>query len=318
MKKRTGTRKRGFTLIELLVVIAIIAILIALLLPAVQQAREAARRSTCKNNLKQIGIALHNYEETHRIFPPGYIATSSASTVGSKVSWTAMLLPFMEQANLYDQISNSMFDANGATGWLAIADVTPKVAATTQAETMIPGLVCPSDPSGNRNTDRPSPAQGYAWGKSNYPGVRASVFWNTTPSTPVATTVKTSFGNSTVKVGFRDMTDGSSNIIMVGERTTLDASAPISITRTAGIWLGIQGDENSILGTASSAETTTPAASNNELINQSSPNAFSSPHTGGCHFLMGDGKVRFISENINGDTYTWLAGINDGHVLGEF
>lgn len=229
-----------------------------------------------------------------------------------------MILPFLDQANLYNQISSNMFNANGATGWLAIADVTPKVAATTQVETIIPGYVCPSDPSSGVNADRPSPAQSYSWGKSNYPGVRASYFWDTTPSTPTATLVNTSFGNSTVRVKFRDMTDGTSNIIMVGERTTKDSPAPISITRTAAIWIGIQTDENAILGTASSAETSTPAASTNELINQSSPNAFSSPHVGGCHFLMGDGKVRFISENINGDTYTWLAGINDGHVLGEF
>ncbi|MFK7778720.1 MAG: DUF1559 domain-containing protein [Gimesia sp.] len=318
MKRFNGARKRGFTLIELLVVIAIIAILIALLLPAVQQAREAARRSTCKNNLKQLGLALHNYEETHTIFPPGYIGTSYNSTVGSKLSWTTMILPFMEQANLYNQISSNLANTSSVTGWLAIADVTPKIAATNQAETIIPGLVCPSDPSASTNSDRPSPAQGYRWGKSNYPGVRASVFWDTTPTTPTATTVKASFGNSTVKLRFRDMTDGSSNIIMVGEKTTKDSPAPNAITRTAALWIGLQGDENSILGTASSAETTTPAPSKNELINQSSANAFSSPHVGGCHFLMGDGKVRFISENINGDTYTWLAGISDGHVLGEF
>ena len=322
MKRSNGGPKRGFTLIELLVVIAIIAILIALLLPAVQQAREAARRSNCKNNLKQIGLALHNYHETHSIFPPGYVGTAYNSTAGSKIAWSAMILPFVDQANLYNQITSSMFNSNGATGWLAVADVTPKVAATTQVESVIPGYVCPSDPSSSVNADRPSPAQSYSWGKSNYPGVRASVFWDTT-GTPAARTVATSFGNSTVKVKFRDMTDGTSNIIMVGERTTQDSPAPISITRTGAIWIGIQNtttpltaDENSILGTASSANSAGTLTT--ELINQASGNAFSSPHVGGCHFLMGDGKVRFISENINGDTYTWLAGINDGHVLGEF
>ncbi len=316
MKRRNGTRQRGFTLIELLVVIAIIAILIALLLPAVQQAREAARRSNCKNNLKQIGLALHNYHETHSIFPPGYVSTSVSSTVGSKIAWSAMILPFVDQANLYNQITSSMFNSNGATGWLTVADVTPKVAATTQAESVIPGYVCPSDPSGALNTDRPSAIQGYTWGKSNYPAVRASVYWDATLSTPAAVTAKTSFGNSTVKVRFRDMTDGTSNIIMVGERTTQDSPAPISITRTAAIWIGIQIDENAISATASSANSSGTITT--ELINKASGNAFSSPHVGGCHFLLGDGKVRFISENINADTYTWLAGINDGHVLGEF
>ncbi|MCA9022052.1 MAG: DUF1559 domain-containing protein, partial [Planctomycetaceae bacterium] len=129
-------------------------------------------------------------------------------------------------------------------------------------------------------------------------------------------TVQASFGNSDTKVRFRDMTDGTSNIIMVGERATLDPPSPATWTRTGAIWVGFQVDANSLTGTASSANSTGPLTT--ELINQSSANAFSSPHVGGCHFLMGDGKVQFLSENINGDTYTWLAGINDGKVIGEF
>ncbi|MDA1165236.1 MAG: DUF1559 domain-containing protein, partial [Planctomycetota bacterium] len=99
MLKSTNAN-RGFTLIELLVVIAIIAILVALLLPAVQQAREAARRSQCKNNLKQLGLALHNYHDTHQTFPFGTIATSLniAATRPSNMSWMPMVLPFMDQA----------------------------------------------------------------------------------------------------------------------------------------------------------------------------------------------------------------------------
>lgn len=317
MKRCTGTSKRGFTLIELLVVIAIIAILIALLLPAVQQAREAARRSNCKNNLKQIGLALHNYHDAFNIFPPGYVGTGAAAQNPNLLAWSAMILPFIDQAPLYNQISSTMFHHPGPGGWLAIADVNPKVPATIQAETIIPFYICPSDPSGGRNTDRLSPVENYPWGKSNYPGVRNSVFWDTVPATPVAVTVQASFGNSDRTVRFRDMTDGTSNIIMVGERATLDSTNPV-INRAGAIWVGFQVDANSITGTASSGETATPGPSTDELINQSNPNAFSSPHVGGCHFLMGDGKVRFISENINGDTYTWLAGINDGRVIGEF
>ncbi len=323
MKRCKGTAQRGFTLIELLVVIAIIAILIALLLPAVQQAREAARRSNCKNNLKQIGLALHNYHETFSIFPPGYIGTGASTQNPNLLAWSTMILPFIDQANLYNQISSSMFHNPGTGGWLTVADVAGPPAAATQAQTVIPGYNCPSDPMGGRNSDRNSPSQSYSWGKSNYPAVRASLYWDATAMDDVA--VKGSFGNSDIKVRFRDMTDGTSNIIMVGERATLDSPAPASITRTGAIWIGFQNatgtvsnDIDSISGTASSAESTTPAASTNELINQASGHAFSSPHVGGCHFLMGDGKVRFISENINGDTYTWLAGINDGKVIGEF
>ncbi|QDT97972.1 DUF1559 domain-containing protein [Gimesia aquarii] len=323
MKRCTGTSKRGFTLIELLVVIAIIAILIALLLPAVQQAREAARRSNCKNNLKQIGLALHNYHETFSIFPPGYVGTGAAAQNPNLIAWSAMILPFIDQAPLYNQISSTMFHNPGTGGWLTVANVTPDNAATTQAKTIIPFYNCPSDPMGGRNTDRPSPAPGnHSWGKSNYPAVRNSVYWNTTPSTPVAATVQASFGNSDRTVRFRDMTDGTSNIIMVGERATLDSTNPV-INRTGAIWVGFHvdgdvntNDLNSISGTASSANSSGPLTA--ELINQAGENAMSSPHVGGCHFLMGDGKVRFISENINGDTYTWLAGINDGRVIGEF
>ena len=113
--------KRGFTLIELLVVIAIIAILIALLLPAVQQAREAARRTQCKNNLKQLGIALHNYHDVHRVFPPSRLnvgfhggpvyATPRPARYKNATGWT-LLLPFIEQGNLYQQ-----YDHNQAASW---------------------------------------------------------------------------------------------------------------------------------------------------------------------------------------------------------
>src|SRR4051812_6730319 len=95
------TFKRGFTLIELLVVIAIIAVLIALLLPAVQQAREAARRSQCKNNLKQIGLALHNYHDTANTLPPGWIGDPTGSNAGNRWGWGTMILPYLDQAPLY-------------------------------------------------------------------------------------------------------------------------------------------------------------------------------------------------------------------------
>jgi len=145
-------KRRGFTLIELLVVIAIIAILIALLLPAVQQAREAARRSTCKNNLKQIGLALHNYHDTHRVFPPGCIsrsirsggqdvwedAASLTATGNQGTSWMLMILPYADQAPLYNQWNFS----------------TNVMGNRAQAENDIPGFYCPSRRSKVRTRDR--------------------------------------------------------------------------------------------------------------------------------------------------------------------
>ncbi|REJ88528.1 MAG: DUF1559 domain-containing protein [Planctomycetota bacterium] len=166
-------RRRGFTLIELLVVIAIIAILIALLLPAVQQAREAARRTQCKNNLKQIGVALHNYHDTHGIFPPGDIAAGSTSFVtyngaaNGAPDWPAQnivcqtfLLPFMDQTALYNQFNLSCAMGNmGQGGLYAHAGVAcgwPNVNTIPARETIISSFLCPSDPTG------PVPVPDYA------------------------------------------------------------------------------------------------------------------------------------------------------------
>ena len=143
MKKACrSNRQRGFTLIELLVVIAIIAILIALLLPAVQQAREAARRSTCKNNLKQIGLAMHNYHETFGMFPPGYVEEILPSNGGVVVdneghwAWNAMLLPYMDQAPLYNQLN---------VGTVPVSTMLNNATARSSMQKPMPAFRCPSD-----------------------------------------------------------------------------------------------------------------------------------------------------------------------------
>ena len=135
---RTGERRpRGFTLVELLVVIAIIGILVALLLPAIQAAREAARRSQCSNNMKQLGIALHNYHDTHSVFPPGVIANTlnAGTTPPSSMSWMPLLLPFMEQTALYEELRPWMV-TRASAGW-----------PSALMNTVIPPLMCPSDPA---------------------------------------------------------------------------------------------------------------------------------------------------------------------------
>ena len=155
-------RSRGFTLIELLVVIAIIAILVALLLPAVQQAREAARRSSCKNNLKQLGLALHNYHDSHNVFPPATINAGLQNCQnhipggGPILNHTCyqMLLPYLEQGPLYDRYNFSQSSAVGAhsscssNSWFVLPTVRQQDVAISQ----VPGFVCPSDPGRQRGT----------------------------------------------------------------------------------------------------------------------------------------------------------------------
>lgn len=280
--------KKGFTLIELLVVIAIIAILIALLLPAVQQAREAARRSTCKNNLKQIGLALHNYHDSHRIFPYGYNTVPGAGcadgTGDIRTGWGFFILPFIDQAPLY-QFCNT----NGASD-CPIWHTTTALIDTggTGARASIPVYNCPSDPMGGINTDISSGI----FGKSNYKGV-----------TNEATSQAYTFGTSAVTSRMRDFTDGTSNTIQVGEAATIGSYV-------GAVWMGVISDVHDNMANAVSSATW--------AINGTDSDAFNSTHTGGCHFLMGDGKVRFISENINRDLYQDLATKNGGEVIGEF
>jgi len=134
MKKLFGMRK-AFTLIELLVVIAIIAILVALLLPAVQQAREAARRSSCKNNLKQIGLALHNYHDVHNVYPLNNDSTRKGGNTAT--SWVTMSLPYMEQAPLYDRV-----DFTTQSGHYGLDNASAKIVRVQPIDT----LMCPSNP----------------------------------------------------------------------------------------------------------------------------------------------------------------------------
>lgn len=311
----------GFTLIELLVVIAIIAILIALLLPAVQQAREAARRSTCKNNLKQMGVALHNYHETHRTFPPGYIdneldftgsKTGGLGANNSGIGWGTMILPFMDQAPLYNQISST---SNGfGEHW--------SVSASDLAKTILPAYICPSDPMGGINTDKSS------FGKSNYVASHGT--------SAASNSSGLFFGNSSVKI--RDITDGTSNTIMVAERTTKnDGGGTNNCGGTSdcdwkgALWIGPRHATSTSdtwhPGLYHFDVTTFGGGNDIYLINSSSRTwgddwSSSSAHVGGAHFLLADGSVRFISENISSGgsstTYHQLVTKDGGEVVGEF
>ncbi|WP_166824401.1 DUF1559 domain-containing protein [Thalassoroseus pseudoceratinae] len=292
-------KPRGFTLIELLVVIAIIAILIALLLPAVQQAREAARRTQCKSNLKQIGIAIHNYHDTHGSFPPGCISTTNSAdppTGPQQWGWAVFIMPMIEQNNLYellDPANRTLADTLADTD---SSDGTPDRSIVQQR---IEVYRCPSDRTKDTVKGTPQtvdfqgsgsgaamPGTGFFGGTSNYVGAGAFAALDIIeyPTGPL-------YRNSAT--AFADMIDGSSNTFLVGERD-FDCSA--------GVWAGVRNDGgpgprgiNYVTGRVSiPLNLKTQKTGNNGCVE-----GFSSSHPGGAHFLFGDGTVQFISENIN-------------------
>jgi len=299
--------RKGFTLIELLVVIAIIAVLVALLLPAVQQAREAARRSACKNNLKQLGLALHNYHDTHKIFPnsmDSYFAGGVPSrSFPRNHSWMVMILPFVDQAPLYNQIdfSSQLYGQTLAGGELVTAQ-------------KIPSFNCPSD-------TEIEPDQIYNLSITNYAGSQGFDWWRRRGQ------VHEGMFSLQSKVRMSSIQDGTSNTIALGEVNTTGQKGG---GRVGGAGTKRNGGgeavfrnwavsiTHEVIASNAGYNITTPDGAGAEDgtwwknapyamgplyiaahgINSDWPGP-SSLHVGGAHFLMADGAVRFISENLD-------------------
>jgi prepilin-type N-terminal cleavage/methylation domain-containing protein len=315
--------RRGFTLIELLVVIAIIAVLIALLLPAVQQAREAARRTQCKNNLKQIGLALHNYHDTYLSFPIGNVVRINGATLsGDGWTWHARILPQLEQGNLYNQVSDVMGTDAGQ-----YFDTKQRLAQTTKIE----AFQCPSHPTGDKQLGS---GANLVTGiqVSTYNGVCGNNSFNDDPH--LNTVGQLAYRGTGIfymnsRTRFGDIPDGSSNTLMVAEviddldgtgamcgsdrrynfAQNSDGNPPTDITEYL---IGMESnDPINKYPNGACAEAIDPSAGNDGEW-------AGSFHTGGAHFLIGDGTVRFISQNINMATYQGLSTRAGGEVVGEF
>jgi prepilin-type N-terminal cleavage/methylation domain-containing protein/prepilin-type processing-associated H-X9-DG protein len=365
-RSRHSTRRFGFTLIELLVVIAIIGVLIALLLPAVQAAREAARRAQCTNNLKQIGIAMHNYHDQMGAFPPGGMTQNGNpwGATASYLSWRAMILPQMEQGNAYNAVNvNINTWASGSnpaamyTAWVTVFNV----------------WLCPSDPN-NKGGLRPAtgsdgqypagnppinpatgqsatvvPVSNYAGSfGDNYAGgpLNGGLPWETfqcpTSGIPITTrrigwdgfwgtTYDCAFnvGGGTLRGFFdyrtlqytrmADITDGTSNTIMVGEMLP-DRAADSNFWHGNGACAGTTVP----LGWNSNTFPSAAANCNAQWQNSTAPlgcrysaaaKGFVSWHPGGAMFAMGDGSVKFLKQTISLYTYNALGSKAGGEAI---
>ncbi len=331
-------RNKGFTLIELLVVIAIIAVLVSMLLPAVQQAREAARRTQCKNNLKQIGVALHNYNTAIGVFPPGYVDrngdpnSTPDNDQGPGWGWAAFLLPYMDQGNVYDQIDFKQGVGLGPNAQLS------QIAMTC--------FQCPSDGFQQAfsvyDSSFGTPLTTVA--HSNYVGCNGWIecfngaCGNPQPG-PGADGLSGTFGQAGVGAFYRNsrtsavrFRDGLSNTIIVGERSSNHSPSTWTGAVTGGrcpAWMATQPPapyslppgpayDNADFGEALIFAHCNATHLPNADFPVYDPDTFYSFHSGGAQFLFGDGSVRFISSNVDGPTYQHLATIAGGEVPGDY
>jgi prepilin-type N-terminal cleavage/methylation domain-containing protein/prepilin-type processing-associated H-X9-DG protein len=338
--------RRAFTLIELLVVIAIIAVLIALLLPAVQSAREAARRAQCVNNLKQMGLALANYESSNSVFPPAeiYGPTSESATYNSYNDWPGtqglvlnttaftMILGYLEQSGLYNSYNFSLPSCpatNGGVNLTLVGGANSYLANTTTIGTHVAAYVCPSE---NLATTYNGGTSG-AYAGTQY-AQRGSYYLSCTqyyeymnPSFATAdygkwpTDVGVFSGNDwSTKVSA--ITDGTSNTVMIGESDfTMKTSPAYGPWWGAGVWTGVHG--RMLPPTPTNPEfvyslpnyTVPPSLPTIYPTNSIYAWQFGSMHPGGLNFLFADGSVRWIKNNISPMVWYAIGTIGFGDVL---
>ena len=320
--------RHGFTLIELLVVIAIIAVLVAILLPAVQQAREAARASQCRNNLKQLGLSLHNYHDTHSSFPSGGFGSF-------RISWLTAILPQLEQAAIYEKMKDTV--AN------------PGTVNDDLFHNWMPAVIwCPSSTASRLNL-RTDVASRYS--TSSYIGISGASTDASTAADPTgmgrcgsggqgyACANGTMVPNMIVRIS--EVTDGTSNTIVIGEQSGMGRTAPnsptlVDIRSSAewGCWLGpgasvpppATGGTYTWAATPWSRNTTTlrypigyniEAAGSGGNSRDGTNSALHSEHPGGTHVLRGDGGVAFLASSVNMAIVRYAAIRDDRQIIGD-
>ncbi len=324
----------AFTLVELLVVIAIIGVLIALLLPAVQQAREAARRMQCSNHLKQLGLAMHNYHDSLQTFPSGVIMQWENDAAGNRVdsfwSWGALVLPYIEQSAVHEvlQVGNAYLSDQMTAGH--------NQEAFAALQTPLESFRCPSDTSPSLHS---SPQCNIRDNNSSLTDAATSNYVGNNQSWRCGSTTKhINIGNATgcmgadgmfwgdSRVSFRDVTDGSSNTILLGERAweipnpsggkyACYAAQIFGAGFSSG---GLWGDSKAVMANGG-------GGLNSVIYASACRRGYASQHPGGAMFVMVDGSVRFISETspdiadevADNLIFENLQNRNDGNVLAE-
>jgi prepilin-type N-terminal cleavage/methylation domain-containing protein len=324
-------KTRGFTLIELLVVIAIIAILIALLLPAVQQAREAARRTQCKNNLKQLGLAIHNYHDVHNQFPINGLSPAWTAP-HYKGSMLTQLLPFIEQSGVYNTIDFS--SGNGLDWWHSPDSSLGRYPDGAQRwmSAKIAMLHCPSTQSvktttwtWDMTTSSYAPSMGAQQMDSHigctvgfYPGGFFGTGQSGHGNEPNPGVISGPFARGCWSANFAQIPDGTSNVILMGEvfpEIECTDHGWYGAFTVNNLWFATSAPLN--YRTCSNRPNRVPGL-NGQADCWPTARGFKSDHTGGAQFVLCDGSVRFISENIDYETYQRVGCRRDGRVVGEF
>ena len=320
MSNNNLTRRTGFTLVELLVVIAIIGILIGMLLPAVQQVREAARRTTCANNLRQLTLAALNYESAHMQFPPGlnlpigndsgniwpntrvHRLTGEPPHAGRFGSWYVWILPFMEQENIFNQIDLTVRDYGNTLGPDSIG------------ATYIESFVCPSDQTPNQQIVYETGGNEYYFGvNSYYANAGVQTWWHAN-----ATFDGVFYYNS--KITFGKITDGSSNTLFISERYSFDPEWTDFANYRGWAWANFNAPRNFLAGGMEPINYKFPKGSGpwpGFALTDRKFSSFSSGHPQGANAAMGDGSVHFLTLTGTADLPVLqdLCVINDGRVV---